>query len=661
MQHQAWWSGTIGNLASQPVVDHLARRLVETHVVNRGTQIEAWRRQVAILATLQAEPTWRLLLEFPLLRLGRRIDAILLTDRAIIVLEFKIGASSCAAADQMQVEDYALDLHDFHAGSRHHPIVPVLVATHASDDAVGRKAPWELCWFKVARVFCANAATLPDLLGEISRRIGPPQAPLDVAAWEQAPYAPVPTIVEAATMLFARNNVADISATRAGTRNLTDTTDAIRAAIAEAESAHRHVVVFVTGIPGAGKTLCGLNAVFGAPVASAFLTGNLPLVFVLREALARNASEGGRSKRMARQETESAIQPLMGFLRDNDARSGPPHEHVIVFDEAQRAWDAAFGRRKFGRDDSEAALFLDIMRRHSDYAVIVALVGNGQEINTGEAGLAEWGLALAARPDWSVVAAPSVFTATEPRQRLAATRPATARVDHALHLDVPVRSIRSPDGASWVDAVLRGDRVAAGRIAAVGVPFFITRSLNDMRAELRRLARGHRRAGLVCSTGARRLRADGIWPDFPHLDAEIVANWFLNRWPDDVRASDALEVPATQFACQGLELDVVGLCWGGDLIRGPGQAWLARKFKGKVWQRPLAEDSAAYWINTYRVLLTRARYETVIWVPEGAPDDPTRDPLTHDRIATFLNACGARYLTERVADEPPLELEPALL
>ena len=152
-----------------------------------------------------------------------------------------------------------------------------------------------------------------------------------------------------------------------------------------------------------------------------------------------------------------------------------------------------------------------------------------------------------------------------------------------------------------------------------------------------------------------------FWPDFPHLDAEAIANWFLNRWPDDVRASDALEVPATQFACQGLELDVVGLCWGGDLIRGPHQAWLARKFIGKRWNKPLSEESAAYWINTYRVLLTRARYETVIWVPEGSPNDPTRDPLTHDGIAAFLNACGARNLTEIVSDEPLQALDPVLL
>ena len=219
-------------------------------------------------------------------------------------------------------------------------------------------------------------------------------------------------------MLYNRHSVADIAAARADVGNLGRTTAAIVHAIESARSAGRHEVLFVTGIPGAGKTLCGLNAVFGAATGAAFLTGNLPLVHVMREALARDAHDQGRSIRVARQETESAIQPLIGFLRDNLERTEPPHEHVIVFDEAQRAWDAEFGRRKFGHAQSEAALFLDIMQRHGDWAVIVALVGNGQEINTGEAGLAAWGEALADRPAWHVRAPGGVLGSRDPRQRL---------------------------------------------------------------------------------------------------------------------------------------------------------------------------------------------------------------------------------------------------
>ncbi len=445
-------------------------------------------------------------------------------------------------------------------------------------------------------------------------------------------------------MLYGRHGVAEIASARADVGNLTRTTDAIRTTIDRARSTSRHEVVFVTGIPGAGKTLCGLQTVFGADSGAAFLTGNLPLVHVMREALARDARDQGGSIRMARQKTESAIQPLIGFLRENLPLTAPPHEHVIVFDEAQRAWDADFGRRKFGHAESEAAMFLDIMQRHPDWAVIVALVGGGQEINTGEAGLAAWGEALLARPNWHIRAAPGVLTATDVRQRLFADSPDRLRIDAALHLDVPIRSIRSAYAAPWVDAALLGDVARARTIAddAGGVPFLVTRSLTTMRAALRRLARGTRRAGLVCSASARRLIADGIWPNFPHLDDAAVANWFLQRWPD-VRASDALELPATQFACQGLELDHVGLCWGNDLIRrGDRTGWVVRNFAGTRWQEPRGEAAIAYQVNTYRVLLTRARYETVIWVPSGDSMDMTRPPADFDAIANFLQACGAQ-------------------
>ena len=662
----AWWSASASDLVrSDPaaIVAALAVRLVETHPLNLATQLQAWRTAIDILqGALDGLPgDWRVLLEYPLLRLQRRIDAVLLSDRAILVLEFKVGATAFTNADRRQVEDYALDLVDFHADSRAHPIVPILVATEARPTATA----WPLLWHGVAPVLDASAATLPALLHDLAVRLPRPAHTLDASTWGAAPYRPVPTIVEAARMLYSRNGVDEIAAARADAGNLTRTSNAIRAGVAEAQRTSAHVVLFVTGIPGAGKTLCGLNAVFGSDnTGAAFLTGNLPLVHVLREALARDSAAQGSSLRMGRQRTESAIQPLNGFLKDNLDRREPPHEHVLVFDEAQRAWDAVFGRRKFGHADSEAGLFLDIMRRHADWAVIVALVGNGQEINTGEAGLAAWGEALAARPDWRAHAAPCVLSASDPRQRLFAEPPATLTLDPDLHLTVPVRAIRSPAGAPWVDAVLAGDAQAAAAIAetAGGVPFLLTRSLGAMRAALRGLARGSRRAGLVCSAGARRLVADGVWPNFPHLDADTVAHWFLARWPDDVRASDALELPATQFACQGLELDLVGLCWGNDLIRRAGRAaWVARRFAGTDWQERRAEAAEAYCVNTYRVLLTRARYETVIWVPRGDAADRTRPPAEFDAIARFLLDCGAQTLDVKPVSEPFPESLPMLL
>jgi len=471
----------------------------------------------------------------------------------------------------------------------------------------------------------------------------------------------VPTIVEAATMLFARNGVGDIAAARANATNLTRTAEAIAGQIERARVDQAKTVVFVTGIPGAGKTLCGLNAVFGPARqdGAAFLTGNTPLVEVLREALIRDAvvrGECGRSE--AQRRTKAALQNVHRFLEDNaTAATKQPPERLIVFDEAQRAWDEAKARvgtqnKRSTLTQSEPAHTLEIMGRREGWSVIVALIGNGQEINTGEAGLAEWGRVIAANPAWRAAAAPRVLEASDAVQRLASGPQAWLALDPDLDLTVPIRSVRDSAGAGWVAAVLDGDAAAARRIAADSraLPFLLTRDLVAMRQAMRALARGQRRAGLVRSAGARRLRADGLGAE---VTVDEVPNWFLNSWPD-IRASDALEAAATEYACQGLELDVVGVAWGGDFIR-TGDAWRARRFAGHRWQR--AEAYAAFTRNTYRVLLTRARYETIIWVPRGSPaDDPffdaTRPAAEMDAVAAFLQGCGAQLLIDAPTSGP---------
>jgi hypothetical protein len=324
---------------------------------------------------------------------------------------------------------------------------------------------------------------------------------------------------------------------------------------------------------------------------------------------------------------------------------------LIVFDEAQRAWDEA--KARVGTQNkpsrltmSEPAHTLDIMGRHTGWAVVIALIGNGQEINTGEAGLREWGDVLDRSPGWRAAAAPRVLAAVEPAQRLAPGPRPWLRLDPDLDLTVPLRSVRESVGAAWVNAVLAQDAGTASRLAgtATALPYLVTRDLGAMQTALRHLARGNRRAGIVRSAGARRLRAEGLGAEVPTKD---VPDWFLNRWPD-IRASDALETAATEYACQGLELDVVGLAWGGDFIRG-GSGWTARSFVGSRWQN--AGKDFDFIRNTYRVLLTRARYETIIWVPRGsATGDPfhdvTRPAAEMDAIAAHLLACGARPLEE---------------
>jgi hypothetical protein len=470
--------------------------------------------------------------------------------------------------------------------------------------------------------------------------------------------------VDAACLLYAKHGVADIRAARSDATNLRTTTDAILTAIERARADRCHIILFVTGIPGAGKTLCGLNAVFGAaePSRGTYLTGNPTLVHVLREALIRDAVEFGATRGPAERKMRSAIQRLPDFRNEyvRNADHVPP-ETMVVIDEAQRCWSRDYAIMKT-RDkpvrltESEPGHLLAAMARHPGFAAIVCLVGGGQEIHDGEGGLAEWGAALraaaASGQGWRVRTARDILADPDPRQRLGDLPDQST--DPALHLDVSVRHIRSRNASSWVNHVLAGDAAAASERARddPGFPFHITRSLLAMRLSLRDAARGLRRTGLLASSGAKRLRAEGLGAELPHMDAGAVAHWFLNHFPDDVRASGALEVVATEFSCQGLELDYAGLCWDGDLIRERG-AWRVRRFRGKAWQVPKSAEAIANQINTYRVLLTRARYETIIFVPAGDPADHTRDPALFDDVAAFLRNCGARDLA------PPASAESA--
>ncbi len=336
----------------------------------------------------------------------------------------------------------------------------------------------------------------------------------------------------------------------------------------------------------------------------------------------------------------SAIQRLPDFR--NEYVKHPHHtppEQVVVVDEAQRCWSRAHAIAKT-RDKairltaSEPAHLLETMSRHASqdgtgFAAMVCLVGGGQEIHTGEGGLAEWGEALRdpSCGAWQVRAAPAAVSAADPRQRLGTL--ANLAVLPSLHLDVSIRQIRSSAAAAWVDFVLAGKASEAAALAREdgAIPFRLTRSLPAMRAWLRSTARGFRRAGLLASSGARRLRAEGLGAELPHMDPGAVARWFLDHYPADIRASDALETVATEFSCQGLELDYTGLCWDADLVREPGRtAWRVRSFRGTRWQYPAGAEAIANQINTYRVLLTRARYETVIFVPVGDFEDRTAPP-----------------------------------
>jgi hypothetical protein len=609
-------------------------------------QLTAWRHQVAILNSalrLHSSCNWHLLMEYPIPRRGKRIDVILLAEDLILVFEFKCGARKYERKSQAQVEDYCLDLRDFHSESRGRVLVPILVATHAEERSpiLGEVVD------SLAPAWLANEQSLERILDQITVTYhAPSAASIDPSRWDAADYSPTPTIVEAARALYEGHNVHEITRCHGGAENLTKTSAAVMEAIAQARRQGHKLICFVTGVPGSGKTLAGLNIVHNRDLhegsLGSFLSGNGPLVRVLSEALARDHS--ARTKESigeSRRVVSTFIHNVHRFIDAHFGELNPPDDRVIVFDEAQRAWNREQSLRKFKRDRSEPEIMLDIMDRHQGWAVIVALVGSGQEINTGEAGLGEWGRALSDRfRHWNVRVSPHAVNdgIAGHADRLFDHRPNEIEVceDGALHLEVSLRSYKAKAISDFVAYLLERqvDKARSVLEACPDFPFVMTRDLQKTRQWLRGRQRGSRRIGLIASSGGRRLRAHG-------LDVRLkldVEDWFLNAI-NDVRSSYYLETPATEFGIQGLELDWTGLCWDIDLVP-EAHNWRTRAFKGTRWQNIRDATMHQYVVNKYRVLLTRAREGMIIWVPRGDSSDPTRPEAPYNAIAAYLKSCG---------------------
>ena len=607
-------------------------------------QLDAWREQLPILRSTLGSAVangWYLLLEYPIPRRGKRIDAVILANDIVLVVEFKCGARHYDREARIQAEDYCLDLRDFHTGSRSRILVPFVVATAAEEEPPASGDVTD----SIAPVWLANASSLPRLLEQAVVQYSDCAAPqVDPQSWNNAEYAPTPTIIEAARALYEGQNVREISRCHAGAENLTRTSATVMEAIQSARSANRKMICFVTGVPGAGKTLAGLNLVHNRELhegsLGVFLSGNGPLVRVLSEALARDHCVRTQCAISESRRTVSTfVQNVHRFIDAHFNGSGVPPDHVIVFDEAQRAWNAEQSLRKFKRNRSEPEIILDIMDRHEGWDVAVALVGSGQEINTGEAGLSEWGRALADRPHhWRVLISPHLVGSENSRDGLFEAPPEDIEVvQHAdLHLNVSLRSYKAQAVAEFVSHLI-SMQVADARAALATCPDFplvLTRNLETARAWLRRRQRGSRRIGLIASSGGRRLRAHGL-DVRTELDVE---HWFLNP-SSDVRASYYLETPATEFGIQGLELDWTGICWDIDLVPD-SHRWSVRAFKGTKWQSVRDLRWHQYVLNKYRVLLTRAREGMIIWVPQGNLLDWTRPPSKYDSVAEYLRTCG---------------------
>jgi hypothetical protein len=654
---RAWYGASIDEFLKTHPDTIIGRLATNSDFSLLTTQTDAWLAEIRFLQDRLVGLMGSLFLEFNIPRMGRRIDTVLLIGPVVFVIEFKVGESAFERAGVDQVWDYALDLKNFHEASHSVSIVPILIATeatksatldlHADEDKVCRPILVHPIGFREAIDLALRTVT-----GEV----------LDDQQWSSAPYHPTPTIIEAARALYAQHSVEAIARYDAGAQNLRVTSSRIEELVDEARAQRRKLICFVTGVPGAGKTLVGLNIatqrrVVDQPTHAVFLSGNGPLVAVLREALtrdevARQKSVGIRVRKGKVAESVKAfIQNVHNFRDEALDHPGAPAEHVVIFDEAQRAWNlrqtASFMQRKKNRpgfSDSEPEFLISYMDRHKEWAVIICLVGGGQEIHTGEAGIDAWLDAVNSRfPDRHMYIS-SRLTDTEyaaGKVLEAVRRRQNTHFDDCLHLAVSMRSFRAENVSAFVKALLDCEKQPARQAfvqLADRYPIAVTRDLNRAKQWIRAHARGTERFGLVASSKALRLK--------PHaIDIRVDVNpvhWFLND-KEDTRSSYYLEDAATEFQVQGLELDWACVTWDGDL-RFTGSGWSFHDFRGSRWTNITNSDNRRYLCNTYRVLLTRARQGMVIFVPPGDSSDPTRSPEFYDSTFNYLSELGVPEL-----------------
>ena len=624
-----------------------------------AAQKDAWMEQIRVLKyALAYAPSGSILFEYTLPRVGGRIDNILLINNTVFVLEFKVGAETYASDAIRQVRTYAFDLQNYHEESRQCKIVPILVATGVPDDYRKYDMPED--------VILTDGDELRNI---IIRNTDTSCTTINMDKWASSRYVPTPTIIEAAEILYSNHSVADIAQNTAA-ENLTKTSDAVQRIIEHSKQNKQKSICFITGVPGAGKTLAGLNIAIENQKTtgqsySCFLTGNQPLVSVLREALAADDHrQNGTQITEARNKVKSFIQIIHHF-RDASLENVdvPPIDNVVIFDEAQRAWvqsmlsgfmqekkAAVLNRltneqRAHFLSMSEPEMLIDYMNRHQDWAVIVCLVGGGQDINTGEAGIQEWFASLKRSfPDWNVYVSGDI-TASEylgDQSFAELTDGLKCETIKELHLSVSLRAHRTSDVAGFVDSLLDNDAAAAAekykRLSEV-YPIYMTRDLARAKQWVREQTAGKAlRHGLIASSNGRRLRADGIWIESKCKPEK----WFLGE-RDDIKSSYFMEEAASEFDIQGLEIDYAVVGWDADYRYVDGK-FEYFKPSGSRWLSINQEDKRRYLKNAYRVLLTRAREGFVIFVPRGDVSDATRQPKFYDALWQYLTDIGVEEL-----------------
>lgn len=680
-----YYSDTISDFLGRNVNEIIGSlTLSSVHDINEETS-RSWVEEIETLkdALRPYASMGSVYFEYNIPRMGRRADVIVIIDGIVFILEYKTVNQKFTRDAVIQVWDYALDLKNFQEGSLDRTIIPILIASNEKD----KNCRLNLNQFEdnVYEPLMANANRLQECIEKVLATIPhSTNTPLQDSKWAKSGYEPTPTIIEAAVALYEENTVEDI--TKHG-GDIDKASEELAKIIEYCRENKRKAICFITGVPGAGKTLIGLNTAidqFKRGEKVVYLSGNFPLVEVLQEALTRDyvkrdkirAKQEGRkasTKKEAKSKVKAFIQmihhyrdlylegtevcgdeivPIEGYFQSHSDKAYIPAEHVAIFDEAQRAWTGdelkRFMREKKGIQNfpySEPEYLISCMDRQIDWGLVICLVGNGQAINKGEAGLTEWIESINRRyKDWDVYMSDYLIKSGEVTiQELSLIKKQLITKEN-LHLKMSMRSFRSEKVSIFVNQLLALQKEEAKvTLQELGnYPIVLTRSLDEAKKWLKSHTRGSERMGLLASSKAERLKAINInvryQPDFVH--------WFLED-DTDIRSSNTLEDTLTEFKVQGLEIDWACVAWDADLrLSKDHTSWQHFQLRsGTNWQKILKPINREYQINAYRVLLTRARQGMVIVVPEGdngVPTDETRKPDWYDTIYNYLKEIGIK-------------------
>lgn len=627
----------------------------------------AWINQIRILKKCLAGKIGYIIFEYQILRLNARIDVVLLMDGIVYSLEFKNDQVDFLAEDIEQADGYGYALKNFHSASKDRYVAPFLVATRAPADICSKD--FSMGEDKLFSLFETNADLLMAYIEKVKQECKDPKpfTEEDFKTWVTAPYKANPTIIESARAIYSNNQVRDFWMFDAGEDNLSVTEDAVDRIVKEAKDNKKKIICFVTGVPGAGKTLVGLdiagksrNSKDTDTPRSIFFSGNGPLINVLVEQLSQDAMRQDPDKYPVKSRAVTAvksfIQDLHGFKRDIISSSDPtPEESVLIFDEAQRVWDADQMQTWFEKKKSkfplghrsEADLLLDVLKK-KEWAVIIALVGLGQDIHVGENGIRTWFESLLTRNrDWDIRLSNELFE--QNADKLGDLKDELLNLDRVtvvdgLHLKTSIRTPRARTISLFCEALLenRPDEAKNYISKFDGYPIYVTRNLADAKRWVSNQRKRKERCGALYSSNGKYTKKC-----FSQLNNYYVAKWFIDR--DGPDSSNSLTYAASEFDVQGLELDWTLLCWDMDMYFAGGEWHQQRMLSGRFFKES-DEILRKHILNSYRVLLTRARKGLVIYLPKVSPaQDLYGVAPYYDSTYEYLLSCGIRELKDSIA------------